>query len=1353
MYSRILILLAWLFTCAVSADAAAKPNVIVIFADDYGWHDLGVQGGTEVKTPHLDALARNGVRFTSGYVTAPLCSPSRAGLMSGRYQQRFGHETNPGHNLELAPEFGLPLTESTIANRLKPLHYATGWIGKSHLGAVTNLYHPMKRGFDEFFGFLEGEHDYTMLCAPGNRDPILRGYTNACPLTNYLTYVFAREITNYITRHKDESFFLYAPFNAVHTPHSAPAELLSRFPTNQYLDPNRRMMLAVLAGLDDAVGQIVAQLRALNLETNTLIFFTADNGGFPPDNYSINTPLRGMKTQCYEGGIRVPFLAQWPGVIPSNQVIHTPIITLDILPTAIAAAGGTVPAAWQLDGVNLLPLLTGQTTTLPRTNLFWRIETDGINNEEGSRDGTRAIRSGDWKLIKPGAELSWELYNLATNIEESINLADAHPEIVQRLIADYDAWAAQLLKPRWGYNKLLYKPLPFITEDIRIGATDHSYVSAEFLPGGTSVAFLDEANQLWRGEIDPLSGNFVSGIGRDLSVDTGLAPLASAVTAPQWGLSTNGPALFYTKFAPANHFQIWRARFPGNLPSVIQLPAATTDHQFAVRPSVTPASASVKLAFSAGTPANSVNEWLDENTSSGANLFPNHTGAPGTGNWLPNSADFAYAGFSPFSAFNQIIRYRTATQAAQLVTNEDSDKADVCGFLAPEFNNELCYAAVVDRTAIAIYRDLRNNTNGLYTRVATLTLPTRTTQRFLHSMQPLAGLRGFNGVSYFTCAAFENDNPQNPGDSGIWLFGVGPDTNAVIVRRLDLDFETGLRFAGRREPRTLLGEREVFCYYLSDDGAGLTQLRLAKTGLKKPDFRGPATGFTELGFSRSYTAGTNDVNLRVMGGTELMHLTAHEGRLYAGTGSRGQSVPTDTNNIPADWTGAQILVKDSPTDEWRVDNLMPPIFRVHTRVDALDTVTFTTRANGNPLLNPATLLVAGLSDISSNGANIASVRTRVPGSVDGWEHSTVATSAIPANVIAFGTHVDADTGVSSIFAGLENGEIYRGALNTNANGKISWNSGVPELSGGGPVTAFARCNGFLYAASGLRQNATNVPVTGGLFVRVDMNNTWRRIYRWSAPPEVFATPEKDRLALGLTTVLDPEGGTNRILLLARGWPGVIERIEPAEGRAVKVELDVRDFFARHWNDDRVRSREVTIGYTGFTAVTNPVTGEPVQLVGVWIGHPDTNAPSFGGTHFLIRHLDGTYEAADIPNSLAQTQLRATRCIAVSPFARDRNAAFYFGGYDAGTTPSTNSAWITRGDWFAWPGLTLTQPNPPDWQLAWPIAETNWLLEATTVLGPLSNWQSVAGVPTRSLTDQTLSVTSQTNASYFRLRRP
>ncbi len=1341
-----------------SAAAPPKPNVIVIFADDLGWHDLGVQGATDVLTPNIDSLARSGIRFTSGYVTAPLCSPSRAGLITGRCQQLFGHEMNPGPLLERDLHFGLPLTETTMGDRMKSLGYATGWIGKSHLGGVANYYHPLKRGFDEFFGFIEGHHEYIRPGIPTSQpDPILRGITPV-PETDYLTAAFAREIVDYIDGHAAEPFFLYAPFNAVHFPLEAPPALLSRFDPNQFSDLTRYTNAVMLAALDDAVGAILTKLRALNLETNTLIVFASDNGAPSPNgvdkNGSLNTPLRGYKGDLYEGGIRVPFLMQWKGHLPADAVVDTPVSTLDILPTAVAAAGGSVPAAWQLDGVNLLPFLLGQTTTPPHSSLFWRTDSAGGDDVQPN---PRAVRQGDWKAVKPSRDSTWELYNLASDVGETTNLADANPDIVQRLVAAFDAWNAQLATPRWDFNTLNYVTPEFVRQDVRLGAANVSYLQPEFLPGGAQIAFQDGGNKLWRGEIDALTGFFRSASGQDLLVDTGLAPLEVSVNGPEWGLSANGPALFYTKPGSSGRQQVWRARL-GNGVAVAQLTGSQSSDSFGVRVSQEPADASVKMAFNVGNIASATMSWADESSPLSVLPLPRHAGGSRNGRWLPDSADIAYSGIPPAQPVpTQIARYRTAAGTPALISNDSGDKTDVCGFLAPEFDGELCYAAVVDHTAIAVYRDLQDNANGLYTRIATLTFPPTAPPRYIYSLEPLQGLRGFNGVSYFTFAAYQNNDPVNPGDSAIWLVGLGPDDDHHVARRVDEGAGSGL-VADRREPKTVIGDREVFLYYSRQNGTEPTQLRLAKTGLKRPDRQGAPSGFTSLQFSRSLDAGTTDANGRFMGSTETMNLVAHKGRLFAGTGSRNNlPYPTDPANLPSTWSGAQILVKDSPTAPWRVDDALPAIFRVHLRVEALVDITFTTFANGTALPQPVNLLIAGLSDVGATGSTLASARTRDDATGD-WEESHIATTAAPANALSFGSHVDRFTDVHHIFAGLENGEIYRGACSPAAAGKLVW-SPVPELSGVGQVTAFAEANGFLYAACGLAQANSTVPVTGGLFVRRDSTATWELVYQWPHPVELFAAPAEDRLMRGLTAVPEPFGAGREVLLAARSWPGVIERIDPdpAQGHTVTVELDVRDFFARLWNDDRVRQSSVTIAYNGFTAVTNPVTGERVHLVGLWIEHPESGTPPRNGSHFLMRHEDGAYEPADLENFTPTVpsgeSLRATRCIAGSPFAEDRGGGFYFGGYDTADDESHNTGWIMRGDWFAWPALTITQPDPPDWQLAWPIAETNWVLETSAVLGPAANWLSVPGIPTRALTYETQSVSSQAPNSFFQLRKP
>jgi arylsulfatase A-like enzyme len=412
--------------------AARKPNIVLIVADDLGYGELGVQGCKDVATPNIDSIARNGVRFTNGYVSCPVCSPTRAGLNTGRYQQRFGHEFNPGPALAAQDNFGLPLTETTLANRLKSLGYATGMFGKWHLGYRPE-YHPQKRGFDEFFGFLGGAHSYIDAQADPN-NLILRG-TQPVDEKSYTTEAFAREAAAFIDRHQRDRFFVYLPFNAVHAPLQSIEKYLARFTAIQ--DSRRRTFAAMQSAMDDAVGRILLLLRETKNEENTLVFFISDNGGPTASTTSANGPLRGFKGQVLEGGIRVPYMVQWKGRIPAGRVFGSPVISLDILPTAVAAAGGRIPQDAKLDGVNLLPYLAGAAKGVPHDKLYWRF------GEQW------AIRAGDWKLLSQG-EGDLQLYNLAQDIGEAKNLAPGDPGKVQELRTTYEAWNRELAPPKWG---------------------------------------------------------------------------------------------------------------------------------------------------------------------------------------------------------------------------------------------------------------------------------------------------------------------------------------------------------------------------------------------------------------------------------------------------------------------------------------------------------------------------------------------------------------------------------------------------------------------------------------------------------------------------------------------------------------------------------------------------------------------------------------------------------------------------------------------------------------------------------------------------------------------------------------
>jgi arylsulfatase A-like enzyme len=422
-----------------------QPNIVVIVADDMGYADIGVHGSKDIPTPNIDALAAGGIRFTDGYVSGPYCGPTRAGLMTGRYPQRFGQEFNIGVAMEAHRDVGLPLEERTLADHLKGAGYRTALLGKWHLG-MTPRFFPLRRGFDEFFGFLAGAHTYVGLGAETN--PVYDGEQRATSMS-YMTDTLAARAVEFIQRNRARPFFLYLAFNAVHAPLQAPEKNLSRF--QNITDPTRRTYAAMLSAMDDGIGRALAALREQRLEENTLIFFFSDNGGplgAQTWNGSSNTPLRGQKAQTWEGGIRVPFIIRWKGKLPEGKTDPRPIIQLDVLPTALAAAGISVKPEWKLDGVNLLPFLTGARTGAPHEALYWRM------------GGIMAIRKGDWKLVKmyeggnadETDKLTLEgaqLFNVVNDISEKNDLARANPERVRELSSAWQSWRAQLRTPLW----------------------------------------------------------------------------------------------------------------------------------------------------------------------------------------------------------------------------------------------------------------------------------------------------------------------------------------------------------------------------------------------------------------------------------------------------------------------------------------------------------------------------------------------------------------------------------------------------------------------------------------------------------------------------------------------------------------------------------------------------------------------------------------------------------------------------------------------------------------------------------------------------------------------------------------
>jgi arylsulfatase A-like enzyme len=425
-----LVMLSWFCLLASSFAAERKPNIIIFLADDLGYAGVGANGCKDIPTPHIDSIAKNGVRFTDGYATHCVCSPSRAGLMSGRYQHRFGFEHNSGPERFAAENFGLPRTEPTLAECLKAAGYATGMVGKWHIGFKEGL-RPHERGFDFHYGFLSGARTY--LPGKADNDPLIR---NGHPVTDekeYLTDAFAREGVAFLDRSQDKPFFLYVAFNAVHAPMEATEPYLARFPN---LTGTRRTHAGMVAAMDDAVGRVLGNVRSLGQEENTLIFFYSDNGGPTPQTTASNEPLRGYKGQFYEGGIRVPFLAQWKGKLPAGMVYREMVMGFDCHATALAAAGVPLPTDKPLDGVNLLPFLLGKQTGRPHDQLFWRA---------GEK---HAARVGDWKLVQErGGEA--QLFNLKDDISEATDLAAKEPAKLKELQAAYAAWDKQMMPAQW----------------------------------------------------------------------------------------------------------------------------------------------------------------------------------------------------------------------------------------------------------------------------------------------------------------------------------------------------------------------------------------------------------------------------------------------------------------------------------------------------------------------------------------------------------------------------------------------------------------------------------------------------------------------------------------------------------------------------------------------------------------------------------------------------------------------------------------------------------------------------------------------------------------------------------------
>jgi arylsulfatase A-like enzyme len=393
-----------------------KPNIVLVIGDDLGVGDIGCFGSVDIPTPHVDRLAKEGVRCTSGYVTASLCSPSRAAMLTGRYQQRFGIENNRPADTK---GMGLDLKVETLADALRSVGYATGLVGKWHLGAV-GPYRPFQRGFQEFAGYYGAFYPYFP-------KDMWHGETKKAE-SEYSTDAIARESCAFIQRHKDEPFFLKVAFNASHEILTAKPQVLEKL--KEIKNERRRLFAAVTVSLDEAVGRIMDKLRELNLDERTLVIFISDNGAVLPAGS--NGMLRGGKRSVYEGGVRVPFIWRWTGVLPAGKDYAESVSALDFFPTIATLARAKMPE--KLDGVDVLPFLRGEKAGSPHERLFWKM------------DGKAAVRQGPWKLVLVSAmKKQPELYDLAADPGESKNVADQHSAVAAEMRRAYNAWNETLL--------------------------------------------------------------------------------------------------------------------------------------------------------------------------------------------------------------------------------------------------------------------------------------------------------------------------------------------------------------------------------------------------------------------------------------------------------------------------------------------------------------------------------------------------------------------------------------------------------------------------------------------------------------------------------------------------------------------------------------------------------------------------------------------------------------------------------------------------------------------------------------------------------------------------------------------
>lgn len=450
----------FLFLCKtmnILAQERKHPNIIVIMADDLGYADVGYNGCKDIPTENIDKLAKSGAILTSGYVSGPMCGPSRAGFITGRMQSSFGWYGNPGTPLD--EKQGLPTNVNTVAQYMQEQGYVTGGVGKWHMGTAPHQ-HPNKMGYDEWFGFLSGGHLYYPMGHPSYEGKYIntpkpwamRDMHHTLPIIHnnepvewhqYLTHELTDQGVNFIENNKEKSFFLFMSYNAPHEYLEAPEETIAKFSADEMTQikgvkpKNRSVYAAMTYEFDKGVGKLMETLDKLNLTEDTIVWFLSDNGGMK--RTSDNRPLRGAKWSNYEGGLRVPFVVSWPGKIKAGSVLNAPVTALDIGATSIVMAGGDLSTK-ELDGKNIVSYLTGKTNKEPHKELFWR---GGRNYKENSG----VLRIGDYKLIVSNKKI--ELFNLKDDLSEVKDLAEIEPNRVQKMLARWKQLNKASQPPLW----------------------------------------------------------------------------------------------------------------------------------------------------------------------------------------------------------------------------------------------------------------------------------------------------------------------------------------------------------------------------------------------------------------------------------------------------------------------------------------------------------------------------------------------------------------------------------------------------------------------------------------------------------------------------------------------------------------------------------------------------------------------------------------------------------------------------------------------------------------------------------------------------------------------------------------